>query len=412
LKRREFVTVSAILALLTTGSSTPAALAAAKTTTKPVRPAAKKPTAAKKPAAAKSKGTPYPAIRLPEEPPPQWKHYALRTTIALKNTDGKARLWLPLMQYRDTAWERSFGHRWQGNYATAGVYRDPVADMEVFYAEWPEDAAEPKLEIVSPFAVQNRQFDITRRGEIAERTEILRHCLQPATQMPIDGIVRRTAEQAIGRIKDPLAQAKAIYDWVVENTVYDPQAQNFGHTNIARLLEDGRPAGRSVEISLLFVGLCRAIGIPARPVFGLRMDRSRLFASLGVRSELNASRHCRAEFYSPGYGWVPVNPSDIRQAILDEGLSPHDPHLTALKKLLFGFWEMNWIAFNTAQDVRLQESAGGPLPFLVGPVIETRAGRFDALADAGFDYSVWAQRTGDDDGKEPSDHPGRDSLSP
>ena len=394
MKRREFVTASAILALLA-GSSPPAA-PAAKTTAKPVRPVAKKPTAAKPaPVSAKTERTPYRAIRLPEEPPPQWKHYALRTTIALKNTDGKARLWLPLIQYRDTAWERSFGHLWQGNYATAGVYRDPVADMEVFYADWPEDATEPRLEIVSPFAVQDRQFDITRRREIAERTEILRHCLQPATRMPIDGIVRRTAERAIGRIKDPLAQAKALYDWVVENTVYDPQAPDSDHTSIARLLEDGRPAGRSVEISLLFVGLCRAIGIPARPVFGLRMDRSRLFASLGVNGELNASRHCRAEFYSPGYGWVPVNPADVRQAILDEGLSPHAPHLTVLKKLLFGFWEMNWIALNAAQDVRLQESAGGPLPFLAGPVVETRAGRFDVSTDTGFDYRVETQRTGE-----------------
>jgi transglutaminase-like putative cysteine protease len=119
------------------------------------------------------------------------------------------------------------------------------------------------------------------------------------------------------------------------------------------------------------------------------MDRSRLFASLGAGGELRASRHCRAEFYSPDYGWVPVDPADVRQAILGESLSQHDPRLTVLKKLLFGFWEMNWIALNAAQDVRLQGSAGDPLPFLAGPVVETRAGRFD---DSDFDYSVGAQR--------------------
>ncbi|MDR2113044.1 MAG: transglutaminase-like domain-containing protein [Candidatus Accumulibacter sp.] len=265
--------------------------------------------------------------------------------------------------------------------------------MEVFYADWPEGIAEPKLEIVSQFATQDRQFDITRRAAIAERTEILRRCLQATELVPIDGIVRQTAERAIGRIRDSLAQAKAIYDWVVENTRYDPRPPSSGHMHIAGFLESGQLAGRSIEISLLFVGLCRAIGIPARPVFGLRMDRSRLFACLGASGELGASRHCRAEFYSPGYGWVPVNPSDVRQVILDESLDPGDPKLTILKKLLFGFWEMNWIALNTAQDIVLQGAPESTRPFLSGPVVETPEGRFGDPASGYFDYRVSAQRT-------------------
>ncbi|MDR0379865.1 MAG: transglutaminase domain-containing protein, partial [Candidatus Accumulibacter sp.] len=364
MKRREFVTASAILALLS-GSSARAAPAAQNTRrTTPAKPAGKKAAPAERP----------PAIILPDEPPPQWTDYELRTTIALKNADGGARLWLPLAQYRDTAWERSFGHRWEGNYRMASIYREPVVDMEVFYAEWPEDVVEPKLEIVSRVATQNRQFDITRRGAAAERTEILRHCLRPTARVSIDGIMRQTALRAVGRIKDPLAQAKALYDWVVENTSYDPRTQGAGYTPIASLLEDGHLTGRSIEISLLFVGLCRAVGIPARPVFGLRVDRSRLFASLGVSGESNPP-HCRAEFYSPAYGWVPVDPSDVRRAILTESLSRDDPRLTSLKKLLFGFWEMNWIGFNTAQDVFPQGSSGGPLPCLTGPIVETHAGR-------------------------------------
>ena len=138
--------------------------------------------------------------------------------------------------------------------------------------------------------------------------------------------------------------------------------------------------------------MCRAIGIPARPVYGLRMDRSRLFSCLGTSGELNASRHCRAEFYSPGYGWVPVNPSDVRQAIAEENLSQYDPRLTVLKKLLFGFWEMNWVGFNSAQDVTLQGTAGGSLPYLIDPVVETQTGRFDNPESGYFSYSIRAER--------------------
>ena len=394
MKRREFVTASALLALLP-GSLAQAAPPANASGGSAGKSAAKKPVkpVAKKPVAANPKKTPAripPAISLPDEPPPQWRNYELHVTVTFAETDGGTRLWLPLVQYRDTPWERSFGHRWQGNYAMAGIYRDPVADMEVFYADWPEGIDEPKLEIVSRFATQNRQIDIVRRNVIAERTEILRRCLQATRLAPTGGIVRLTAERAVGRIRDPLAQAKAIYDWVVENADYDPQTRVSGHTSIASLLENGRPAGRSIDISLLFVGLCRAIGIPARPVFGLRMGRSRLFASLGASGELNSSQHCRAEFYSPGYGWIPVNPSDVLEVIQSEAPNPSAPKLTALKKLLFGFWEMNWVGFNAAQDVLLQGSAQGVLPFLLTPVVETREGRFDDPGSGHFGYSVGA----------------------
>ncbi|MDR0439457.1 MAG: transglutaminase-like domain-containing protein [Candidatus Accumulibacter sp.] len=367
MKRRDFVTASVTLALLS-GSSARAAT--------------------KKPAPAK---TPDP-IRLPDEPLPQWRNYELRSTITLSDADGKARLWMPLAQYRDTPWQRSFGHHWEGNFAAAGVYRDPLTDMEMFYADWPEGVVAPRLEIVSRIATQDRQFDITRRGAITERGEILRRCLEATTQVPIDGIVRQTAERAIGRIKDPLARGKALYDWVVEKTTFDPRSSSR-ELNVARFLESGQLAGGSIDLSLLFVGLCRSIGIPARPVFGLRIDRSRLFASLGAGGDLDFSQCCRAEFYSPGYSWVPVNPSDVRQAILGESLGKSDPRLGVFKKLLFGFWEMNWIGLNAAQDVTLQGTSGETLPFLIGPVVETPAGRFDDPASGCFSYGVSVERT-------------------
>lgn len=403
MKRREFVTASAVLALLT---SAPAQAAKKQATQKPpTKPARKAPT---KPAPAKPANAaaapadseempqaepPRNAISLPDEPLAQWRNYDIRSTLSLKNPQGKTRVWLPLVQYRDTPWERSLGHHWQGNFESAGIYRDPVADMEVFYADWPEGVAEPRLELVSQIATQDRHFDITRRNAIAERTEILRRNLQATELVPNDGIVRRTAERAIGRVKDPLAQGKAIYDWVVENTTYDPLASNTGRTHIGRFLESRQLAGRSTEISLLFVGLCRAVGIPARPAFGLRMDGSRLFASLGASGNLGSAQHCRAEFYSPGYGWIPVNPADVRKAIQSEGLSHFDPKLTVLKKLLFGFWEMNWASFNAAQDVSLRGSSGNTLPFLINPVVETRDGRFDDPSSGRFSYSVSAQRS-------------------
>ena len=338
-----------------------------------------------------SHGEPRNVLSLPDEPA-QWRAYDIRSEITLRNIKGKVRLWLPLTQYKDTLWERSLGYSWKGNFEDAGIYRDPVADMEVFYADWPEGISNPHLQIISKVATQNRTLDITRRVALAERTEILRHALQPNDLVPIDGIVQRTAERAIGRVKDPMAQGKAIYDWVVENTLHDPLRKNVAGQNIGAMLESGDLSGNSGDISQLFVALCRSIGIPARPVIGLRMDSSRLFPCLGASGNLSTAQHCRAEFYSPGYGWVPVDPADVRKAIREERLSTSDPKLAVLKKLLFGFWEMNWIAFNAAQDVSLRGSNGKPLPFLIYPVAETLDGRFDSLDSHRMSYNVTASR--------------------
>lgn len=406
MKRRAFLAAAALLSLFSSAPANAAKKATTKTTAK--KPVAKA-TSRRKVTAKKSKTKPVareelPAaavepqsetrnvISLPDEPLAKWRTYDIRSSIKLNRVNGRARLWLPLAQYKDTPWERSLGHSWQGNFESAGIYRDPVAEMEVFYADWAEGVANPQLQIISQVATQDRHFDITRRGAIAERTEVLRRCLQSTELIPLDGIVRRTAERAIGRVKDPLAQGKAIYEWVVDNASYDPLITGVGNANIATLLESGYLNGKSADIALLFVGLCRSLGIPARPVYGLRIDSSRLFGSLGAVGNLSAEQHCRAEFYSPGYGWIPVDPADVLKAIREERLGNGDAKLSVLKKLLFGFWEMNWIGFNAAQDASLRGSAGSLLPFLVYPVVETKDGRVDSLDSSRLSYAVSASR--------------------
>ncbi|HRF13432.1 MAG TPA: transglutaminase-like domain-containing protein [Candidatus Accumulibacter phosphatis] len=351
-------------------------------------PAAPPPVASPPPAAVEPRN----AISLPDEPQPNWRTYEITSLITLNQVKGKLRLWLPLAQYKDTFWQRSLGHHWRGNFDSAGIYRDPVAEMEVFYADWKEGSATPQLQLVSQVAKQDRHFDITRRGSIAERGEVLRRCLHSSNLVPIDGLVRRTAERAIGRIKDPVAQGKAIYDWVVDNTSFDPALSGIGKGDVEAMLDSGQLSGKSADIALLFVGLCRSIGIPARPVFGLRVDSSRLFAGLGATGNLRAVQHCRAEFYTPGYGWIPVDPGDVRKAIHDERLGNSDAKLVVLRKLLFGFWEMNWIAYNAAQDVSLHGASGGPLPFLVLPQAEAAGVRFDSTDVQRFSYTVNASR--------------------
>lgn len=89
----------------------------------------------------------------------------------------------------------------------------------------------------------------------------------------------------------PLEVARAAYDWVLERTEYR-LIDGFG--GAAYCLENGH--GECTDYSALFVALCRAAGIPARPVVGFFADRT-------------DGWHCWAEFMLPSGHWIPVDPS-------------------------------------------------------------------------------------------------------
>ena len=55
---------------------------------------------------------------------------------------------------------------------------------------------------------------------------------------------------------------------------------------------------------------------------------------------------------------------------------------------LFGSWEMNWMAYNFAQDVELPGSSGAPLAFLMYPQAQTTDGMVDSLDPDNFKYEI------------------------
>ncbi|PKO85224.1 MAG: transglutaminase [Betaproteobacteria bacterium HGW-Betaproteobacteria-12] len=403
MKRRAFLASITALALLA-----PTAEAAPKKTTAKKRVAKRKPRA--KPASNPTTRSPVhtadnpvideppkgtSASRLPPvkapEPPTEWHTYEVITSVNLKSKDGPSKLWLPLPLNQDTLFQRTLGHAWEGNPGRASMNRLPDGDLEVFHCEWPDGMA-GKLQLKTLVTTADRHFDVTKRTVAPEREDILRRNLQASRLIPNDGLAHQLGERILGRIKDPVAQAKAVYEWVVDNTIYDPALPGCGSGDVMRQLISGQYGGRSADINGLFVSICRSVGIPARCVFGLRVGSSRLFRSLGLTTtDATRGQHVRAEFYVPGYGWIPVDPSDVRRAIALEGLSDLDSRLLALKRVLFGVWEMNWIAFNVGTDITLN-GQGATHPFLLLPRLETPRGHLDGTDPAAIQYSISARR--------------------
>jgi transglutaminase-like putative cysteine protease len=191
-------------------------------------------------------------------------------------------------------------------------------------------------------------------------------------------------------------RARAIYEWVVDNTYREPTVRGCGWGDIKTMLETKNFGGKCGDLNALFVGLARAAGVPARDVYGVRVARSQHgYASLGVASEnITRAQHCRAEFYSPAHGWVPVDPADVRKVVLEEppGKLPltHEK-VVAARQRLFGSWEMNWLGYNYAHDVKFPGSKGPKVPYFMYPNGETAKGPIDQLDPDNFKYVITAR---------------------
>ncbi|MET1083872.1 MAG: transglutaminase-like domain-containing protein [Burkholderiales bacterium] len=325
-----------------------------------------------------------------------WRTFEIVTDVEIRPQDTPAKLWLPLPLYRDTDYQRTLDIRWSGNPATAGIHRDPKFGAPAFHATWKDTSDAPKLQVVTVVTARNRRVDLSTPGQ-AQRVarEELELYLQPTTHIPTDGIVRATASRLLPAWWNTLDRARAIYEWIVENTYRDPKVVGCGTGDIRFMLESGDLGGKCADLNSLFVGLSRCAGIPARNVYGVRVADSATWKSLGKSGDITRAQHCRAEFYHPNFGWVPVDPADVRKVILDEEkdqlLPLSDPRVVLARKTLFGAWEMNWMAYNTANDTRLAPQANKALGHFMYPYAEGAKGVLDYYTPQSFKYQMTAR---------------------
>ncbi len=311
-----------------------------------------------------------------------WRTFELTYEVDLSQHKGAGRLWLPLPQ-NSGDYQRVRAVSWKGEADTA-LQWDDTYQAPMLTATWGANDGSRTLAVTTRVATRDRQM-ATAAPRLLDLDEAALY-LSPTENMPVDGIVADTARRIVRGIKTPDAKARAIYEWVVDNTFRNPQTRGCGLGNIKFMLETGDLGGKCADINSLFVGLARAAGIPAREFYGVRVADSAQFKSLGKGGDVSKAQHCRAEFFSPRHGWVAVDPADVRKAVLEEKLALNDPRIIALRKRLFGYWEMNWVGFNNARDFILPGKPGEPLPYLMYPYAELGDTRLDGRDPDDFKF--------------------------
>ncbi|GAB4267937.1 MAG: transglutaminase family protein [Deferrisomatales bacterium] len=273
--------------------------------------------------------------------------------------------------------------RVEGTHASAQVLTDRTFSTPMLHAHWPAGAASRRLTFsfqVERAAVAQRDLPALDDSEAPWDPAAFRLWLAPTALGPTDGRVGQTAAAIVRGKTTVLQKARALYEWTARNTYRDPQTRGCGAGDVCRLLDD--PGGKCADIHSVFVALARAAGVPAREVFGIRLGRE-------DGQDVTSWQHCWAEFYLPGYGWVLVDPGDVRKKMLQRGLKPGDPVPADLLEAYWGGADPYRVKLAVGRDLTLNPpQRGAPVNYLMYPFAQVGATTLDWLDPDSFAYRI------------------------
>ncbi len=142
-----------------------------------------------------------------------------------------------------------------------------------------------------------------------------------------DPAIIEIASRIESETNGPYHFAKAAYDFTIEHITYTTPSPAWG---ACAVLKKGK--GDCGPYAALFVAICRAGGIPARPIAGSLAG--------GVNQW-----HCWAEFLLTGVGWIPVDPT-------------HGQHNPRKREYYFGNLDNNRLALVKGYNMSFETKRG------------------------------------------------------
>ncbi|MDO8785810.1 MAG: transglutaminase domain-containing protein [Syntrophales bacterium] len=286
------------------------------------------------------------------------------------------RLWIPYPV--STPLQKITDVTISGNYNQYAIYSDGANGNMILFARWDQTIKKPKLTL----QFKASRDELVRKNfpekEAAWSKAGYTEYLKPCRMSPLNQEVRELASEiTFGKIT-VLAKARAIYDWVIEIMYRDPEVKGCGDGNVCSVLK--HRGGKCVDINSVFIALAKAADIPSREVFGIRLGKDK-------ENDISQGQHCWAEFYLPGYGWVPVDPADVRKMMLVEGLKLDDAKTKEYREYFFGAVDPYRIKLSTGRDIVLNpQQKAEPINYFMYPYMEINGQPADSLSPDTFRY--------------------------
>ena len=230
--------------------------------------------------------------------------YIANSTVHLPRTilpdEGTLKVWLPLPIETDSQKNITILNLKPSEYITSGPVT--TGDLGEIYFEIPlAKMTSSYINITADyqFTAYERRFTIEPDlvGPYDKTSELYTRYTASQPNIELTPEVSALAEEIVGEEQNPYQQAKLIYDYIITTYPYS----NVPHTYLAAsqtpestfLFESG--FGDCGTQSMFFAALCRSVGIPARAAGGYQLVPG------------STGPHFWAEFYLPGYGWLPVD---------------------------------------------------------------------------------------------------------
>jgi transglutaminase-like putative cysteine protease len=171
-----------------------------------------------------------------------------------------------------------------------------------------------------------------------------------------DPRIQKQAAALVGRERNPYLKAQRIYEWMVSADIIRESSPNgvpngvptgAPNSGLDSRSEGGtESAAAALEAkqvdpytaALLYCALLRAAGVPSQPVAGVLINRNR-----------QTIRHCWAEFWIDGFGWIPVDPALGAGAVPSSFTAQNEPVLSDRASFYFGNLDNQRIAFSRGQ---------------------------------------------------------------
>ena len=274
------------------------------------------------------------------------------TRIPTLPTDAKtSRIWIPLPQ--------SDRYQTIGNLKIEAPlaytrHRDPEYGNEYVYLQVPAAKVSQPVEVRVSFEVTRHEhqvaLDVHRVSPRSGPTSTdLQRFLQPDRRVPLQGTIAELSAQETRGIQDPIAKARAIYNYVIATMRYDKSGTGWGNGDAIWACTAKR--GNCTDFHSLFIGMMRSAGIPARFEIGFPLPADQHDGTV-------PGYHCWAEFYVESYGWIPVDASEAWK---------HPDK----KDYFFGAHDDNRVQFTVGRDIRLDPpQQGDPLNYFIYPYAE------------------------------------------
>jgi transglutaminase-like putative cysteine protease len=270
---------------------------------------------------------------------------------ALPATATTSRIWIPLPQSDRYQTIRNL------KIETALPYskrRDPEYGNEYVYLQVATAKATEPADVRVSFDVARYEHRVALGAESATAqsgptSPDLQRFLQPDRRIPLQGVIADLSAQETRGLTDPLAKARAIYNYVIATMRYDKSGAGWGNGDAIWACTAKR--GNCTDFHSLFIGMMRAAGIPARFEIGFPLPADQHDGTI-------PGYHCWAEFYVAPYGWIPVDASEAWK---------HPDK----KDYFFGAHDDNRLQFTLGRDIRLDPpQQGDPLNYFIYPYAE------------------------------------------